>query len=117
MRLDECDFKDADLRRANLEDAEMKGASIRNAYLQDANLRGADLRNADLRGADMRSAHLDEAVLTGACADENTIWPDDFGPEHRRDRGVIAPSPDTTPSPAPSGMRLVVGLRRRANRR
>jgi hypothetical protein len=79
-RLEGSDLTDADLRQADLDHVTMNGASLRGAFLADANLSGADLRGTDLRGADMRARRLQEADLTGALADEATLWPEDFTP-------------------------------------
>jgi uncharacterized protein YjbI with pentapeptide repeats len=95
-RLDGCDFYRTDLRGANLEGSSLKNASLRGAYLQGANLRAADLRDADLRGADMRAAHLDEALMTGAYANEETIWPPEFSLETQRNHGVKELTTETT---------------------
>ncbi|AUI59042.1 hypothetical protein [Amycolatopsis sp. BJA-103] len=46
------------------------------------------LSRVDLRGADMRARHLTEAILVGARADGTTVWPEDFGPDVRREHGI-----------------------------
>lgn len=91
-RLDGSDFYATDLRKANLEGVSLQKTSFRNAYLEGANLRAADLREADLRGADMRATHIEEALMTGAHADQKTIWPPEFTPETRRKHGIIEPT-------------------------
>jgi hypothetical protein len=80
------DFREANLRRANLGGADLRGANLRRAnlgganlfladlretYLSDANLGGtnlggADLGGADLGGVDLRKANLTKANLTKA---------------------------------------------------
>lgn len=61
-----CNFKDADLRRANLIGANLKGANLRGADLSRANLRRANLEGADLSGATLLSTNLPGANLKGA---------------------------------------------------
>ena len=45
-----------------------------------ANLTGAELKEADLKEADLPRKNLIRAGLTGAFADEDTIWPERFDP-------------------------------------
>lgn len=79
-RLKDSDLTDADLRQADLSRVALNGASLRGALLADADLSGADLRGADLCKADMRARGLGDANLTGARADDATLWPKNFEP-------------------------------------
>lgn len=87
--LENADLTAADLRSANLDHAHLAGANLNRASLQEANLRHADLRHANLRGANLRGATLDGTQLTGSHADQATIWPEDFDPGQRQQRGII----------------------------
>ena len=88
-QLDRGDLKGADLRRANLEGTQLTDANLSSAYLQGANLRRADLSHADLRGANLSDAILDNTTLTGARANDATIWPNGVDAERRRELGII----------------------------
>jgi hypothetical protein len=83
-QLDQSDLKEANLRQADLEDAQLTGATLSSAYLQ-----GADLSRADLRGANLSDAILDNTMLTGARANDATIWPPGIDAERRRELGII----------------------------
>jgi hypothetical protein len=87
--LEHADLTAADLRRASLDHAHLAGANLSRASLQDANLRHADLRHANLRGANLRGATVNAAQLTGAHADQATIWPDGFDLDQRHQLGII----------------------------
>jgi len=63
------DFRNADLRNANLSNANLRFANLSNANLRFANLRNADLRNANLRNADLKNADLKNADLRNANLD------------------------------------------------
>jgi uncharacterized protein YjbI with pentapeptide repeats len=52
----------------DLRDAHLKGAYLLSAHLEKANLCGAHLEDVDLY----------ETHVTGAIADEATVWPSDF---------------------------------------
>jgi Pentapeptide repeats (8 copies) len=88
-QLDRGDLEGADLRRANLEGTQLTEANLSSAYLQGANLRRADLSHADLRGANLSDAILDGTMLTGARANDATIWPNGVDVERRRELGII----------------------------
>ncbi|MFG2459443.1 pentapeptide repeat-containing protein [Streptomyces sp. NPDC048523] len=92
-RLDRSDFTDADLRRALLDGASLKGANLNRAHLQGASLRQADLRGANLRGADLNDTVLNETLMTGAQADETTVWPTGLSAEARRELGIVDEGP------------------------
>ena len=62
----DANLRGADLQGANLRDADLQGANLRDADLRDADLQGANLRDADLRDADLRDADLRDADLQGA---------------------------------------------------
>ena len=84
-QLDRSDLTKADLRLAHLEGAQLTGAKLSSACLQ-----GARLGHADLCGADLSDAILDDkTVLTGARANDATIWPDGVDAERRRELGII----------------------------
>ncbi|MEU7869987.1 pentapeptide repeat-containing protein [Dactylosporangium sp. NPDC049140] len=87
-RLDGGDLKGTDLRQASLAGASLTGAVLVEACLRDADLHQADLRGADLRGADLRARRLESALLTGARADDSTVWPAGFDAGRLRDLGV-----------------------------
>ena len=55
-----------DLRGARLEAADLRNARLEGAILRSARLEGADLRRARLEGADLRSARLEGADLRRA---------------------------------------------------
>jgi hypothetical protein len=91
VELDDADLEDADLREANLQGARLTGANLRKAHLQGADLRGADLRGVGHEGAD----------FTGARANPQTSWPDDLGPDRRREAGIVEEA-ETSPAPGTS---------------
>jgi len=64
--LREADLREADLSWAKLRGADLREADLRWANLLGAKLSGADLRWANLREADLREADLREAELRGA---------------------------------------------------
>ena len=94
-------LRGADLRGTDLRGADLRGADLVEADLRNADLRGADLFHADLRrallhGADLRETRVGNASLghrggdpeltfifnpevTGARADDDTLWPEKFG--------------------------------------
>jgi len=61
-----CNFADADLRKAYLVGANLKGANLKGADLSRANMRRANLEDVDLSGATLLSANLPGANLRGA---------------------------------------------------
>lgn len=69
-----ANFRDADLRAADL-----RGARLRRADLRGAQLVGADLRRADLTGADLRDADLSNSLLHGADLRETTVGSSSLG--------------------------------------
>lgn len=95
-RLERADLTDTDLRGADLEEAHLNGANLNRAYLQGANLLRADLSYADLRGADLSDTCLDSTVLTGAQADNATVWPAEVDAGRRSELGVIETSDHST---------------------
>jgi hypothetical protein len=88
VSLQRADLTAADLREASLEGSQLTSAILAGAYLQGANLRRADMRYADIRRANLADVIIDETVLTGAQADQTTIWPSDLDPERRRELGI-----------------------------
>ena len=102
VQLDDADLEDADLREANLRGARLTGANLRKAHLQGADLRGADLRGADLRGADLRGVRHEGSHFTGARANPQTTWPDDLGPDRRRQAGIVEEGAEISPAPGTS---------------
>jgi hypothetical protein len=60
------DWKEANLRRADLSNAILTGAKLHRARLSKVNLAHADLAGADLRAAYFRRADLTDANLRGA---------------------------------------------------
>ncbi len=62
--------------------------ALRGLQLERNQLNDMHMRYANLRGADLRARHLTEAILIGARADGTTIWPEDFGPDVRREHGI-----------------------------
>lgn len=62
------DFKNADLRGANLESIDVSGIDLRGANLEKANL-----KNADLSGSNLVRVILREATLDGAVLDDSEI--------------------------------------------
>lgn len=65
-QLDEADFRNADLRGADLSEAACIQTNLREAKLQQSDLSGANLSAADLRKANLREANLSNANLSGA---------------------------------------------------
>ena len=59
-------FRNANLRNANLSGADLSDANLSGADLRCANLSGADLSGADLFGADLSGADLFGADIYGA---------------------------------------------------
>ena len=59
-------FREADLRGADMQGVRLQSANFVKAKLQDANLGGAWLQNADLSGANIQNAYLKEANLQDA---------------------------------------------------
>ena len=125
-------FEQADLRGVNLtgltfvnplSDQHWPKINFRNANLRGADLRGLNLKDADFSGADLREAKLDSAdQLTGARWDGWTLWPDGVMPDAAP--AVVPPQPpplkpDTTathtvepppaaPGPSPDDQRVTV---------
>jgi uncharacterized protein YjbI with pentapeptide repeats len=98
-QLDRSDLTEADLRRADLKGTQLTEATLSSAYLQEANLQeanlqGANLSHADLRGANLSDAILDNTMLTGARANDATIWPNGIDAERRRELGIIEMGPE-----------------------
>jgi hypothetical protein len=82
-QMQNADFRDADLRRANVDGSLMNGANLSNADLRgvsfkDCDLRGTNLAGADLRGADLTRARLWKETLRGAETDGSTKLPTGF---------------------------------------
>jgi len=96
-----ADFSGADFHRATLRNVNFSGANFSGANLFGADFRGADFSGADfsganlfgsefgalraffgadLSGANLSQANLVEVGLSGATADETTIWPEGFDP-------------------------------------
>ena len=94
------EFIEANLEEANLSGTDFSeagvyghatGANLRGVSLNGANLSpsdgsvrrlfGLDLSYADLRGANLRLVEFVETNLSGAIANEDTIWPDWFDPK------------------------------------
>jgi Pentapeptide repeats (8 copies) len=75
--LQEANLRRADLSRANLRRANLEGADLSGATLLSTNLPGANLKDADLTGADLTGSNLIHADFTGATLDniilENTL--------------------------------------------
>ncbi|GAA1892069.1 pentapeptide repeat-containing protein [Streptomyces durmitorensis] len=81
---------DADLRQASLrsvllcyarlDGADLRATDLSNADLTAAFVEGARFELADLRGAVLTDTDLAEATLTGAVADDTTVWPRGFDP-------------------------------------
>jgi uncharacterized protein YjbI with pentapeptide repeats len=65
-QLDEANFRNADLRGADLSEAACVQTNFREAKLQQSDLSGANLSAADLRKANLREANLSNANLSGA---------------------------------------------------
>jgi uncharacterized protein YjbI with pentapeptide repeats len=66
------DFRESDLRGADLKGAHLEGANLAGAHLEEANLERAHLEEANLdmahlEGAYLEGAHLEKASLHGAC--------------------------------------------------
>ena len=70
----------ADLSGRNLSGRNLSGADLSGADLSRARLTRADLARANLRGANLTRTNLRGANLKGAVADEETVWPEGFGP-------------------------------------
>jgi len=72
-----ANLKRADLSRANLRRANLEGANLSGATLLSTNLPGANLKDADLSGADFTGSNLIQVDFTGAdtqgCIFENTL--------------------------------------------
>jgi uncharacterized protein YjbI with pentapeptide repeats len=66
---------------ANLEDADMQGANLKGALLSDTRFTGASMD-----GAQFQDSNPEHAQLSGAAADETTVWPEGFDPD---DAGII----------------------------
>jgi uncharacterized protein YjbI with pentapeptide repeats len=101
--LEGANLKDKDLRETNLQGAHLEKANLRNvdlgkANLQKAHLQGADLWAANLQKADLREANLrgtllwqadlQDALLQGAEENTDTLWPDAFNEDQRRQTGI-----------------------------
>lgn len=67
-----ADFRNADLRCADLKEVNLKGADFRGAELKRVNLRGANLEGVDFRNACLSGADLMLVNLKGA----NLSWTD-----------------------------------------
>ncbi|MFI6100844.1 pentapeptide repeat-containing protein [Lentzea sp. NPDC051213] len=96
-------FNKSDLCYTNLRQVRATKASFANAILRGATLEGADLheadlRGVDLRGADMRARNLEYADLTGAIANDRTLWPEGFDASNV----VMASEATTEDAPPPS---------------
>ena len=97
--LQDEDFRDANLKLANLSDADLSYTNLSDAYLRGADLSytnlklanlsnarlyyadlsGADLNLADLSGANLSTArNLTREQLAKACGDKNTKLSDDL---------------------------------------
>ena len=84
-RLNPSNLSRATLKGASLAGANLSGANLTETNLVNTNLEKANLRDANLSGANLSGANLDGAILksvdfTGACADEETIYPDGMKP-------------------------------------
>jgi uncharacterized protein YjbI with pentapeptide repeats len=66
----------ANLSTANLREANMQGADLRMTNLRGANLQGANLRLVGLKGANLVGANLAGASMWDAKLDESTTLPD-----------------------------------------
>jgi uncharacterized protein YjbI with pentapeptide repeats len=73
-----------DLQAAGVYDigprSNLSGANLAGVDLSGVDLSGADLTNANVLGTDLSWADLTQAILSGATADEETIWPEGFDP-------------------------------------
>ena len=81
-RLHQADLRSAVLWQARLEDADLRATDLTAADLTGARLNGARLDLADLRGADFSQADLTDTTFRDAVADDTTIWPTGFDPQH-----------------------------------
>jgi Pentapeptide repeats (8 copies) len=81
-RLHQADLRSAVLWQARLDRADLRATDLTSADLTGARLDGARLDLADLRGADLSQADLADATFRGAVADDTTIWPAGFDPQH-----------------------------------
>jgi uncharacterized protein YjbI with pentapeptide repeats len=82
------DLHSTDLRKAWLDGAHLEAAFLSSAHLEGANLAHARLDKAILHGAhlekavllrtNLQLAILDGAQLSGALANEGTVWPSGF---------------------------------------
>ena len=75
-----ADLSGVNLSGANLSGRNLSGADLSGADLSRARLTRADLARANLRGANLTRTNLRGANLKGAVADEETVWPEGFGP-------------------------------------
>jgi uncharacterized protein YjbI with pentapeptide repeats len=82
--LHQADLRSAVLWQALLDGADLRATDLTAADLTGARLKGARLDRADLRGADFSQTDLANATFEGAVADDTTIWPTDFDPQHAR---------------------------------
>ena len=69
-KLQNVNLRGARLQNADLASASMQNANLKQAYLQDAKLSDARLQEADLTKADLRSANILSAQLKGAILTE-----------------------------------------------
>ena len=77
-KLQNANFKNADLRHTNfylskLTNANLSEADLRKSFFGEADLSGANLSGANLSGVILTNANLTGANLTGATYNENTI--------------------------------------------
>ncbi len=70
MDLSNADFSGADLSYANLRDANLSSANLQEAYLNEADLTGANLQKANLKKASLIKTYLIKANLQSAILDE-----------------------------------------------
>ena len=75
-----ADLSGVNLSGANLSGRNLSGADLSGADLSRARLTRADLARANRRGANLTRTNLRGANLKGAVADEETVWPEGFGP-------------------------------------
>jgi uncharacterized protein YjbI with pentapeptide repeats len=87
-KLQNVDFRGANLNKTQLSRADLRGADFRGAKLTGAYLHKADLSGADLRGAELLSkaggAELNQVKLDGARFDATTQLPFDESEALRR---------------------------------
>lgn len=88
-RLINVHFLNPNLQNANFEDANLFDVRFAGAELKEANFNRCHLFSVSFEEANLESATLERAVY-----DELTIFPNDFGPDERKKRGMLLYCPE-----------------------